>query len=202
MTPATKSAPRAKVKKSRSFLSICRRIVVRAVTGGVAAVTVGFAGVGAAIMGVGWLLTVSLEARAELQSVVVDAPRPARLARSGLLADGMPSLAALAVGLSPFPPEASAERPAPASVVALAFAAIDATTIADRSAVIRVATTSIAYVKTAAADMISTGSLGRSAAIDRAQPSLLSPNATALGVAAPGRGPRETARRGSPDGGL
>ena len=175
MKPATKSAPHAKVKKSHGFLSIWRRIVVSALTGGVAAVTVGFAAFGAVMMGVGWLLTVSLEARAELQSVVMDAPRQGRLTRTGWFADGMPSLSAAAADVSPFPAETAPERHEPASIVALAFAAIGSSTIADHH-VVRVVTNSVKYVSKAyvsratAPDPVTTGSLGRLGVIDGAQP--------------------------------
>src|SRR5262245_11401302 len=194
MTTAKKSARRVKVRKSPSILSTCRRIAVRVLTGGFAAVTIGFSAVAALLIGVGWLLTVSLEARAELQSVVVDTPWSSRLSRTGLLADGMPSLPALAAGLAPFPADALAEeiapayterfasahteRLAPASVVALAFAAIEPQRASDRPSVVRVATTPVSIVsktstravaKTVAApDVASTGSIYKTASADAA----------------------------------
>ena len=185
MTPATKSALHVKVRKSPSFLSTCRRIVVKTLTGGFAGVTISFAAVAALLISVGWLLAVSLEARAELQSVVVDSPRSGRLSRAGLLADGMPSLPALAAGLSPFPTESFAEMPAssvvekraPASVVALAFAAIDPPEISDHRSVVRVVTSPVTYVskaavravaKVVAPDVASTGSIAKPAVVDAA----------------------------------
>lgn len=186
MTTAKKSARHVKVRKSPSFLSTCRRIVVKTLTGGFAGVTISFAAVGALLIGVGWLLTISLEARAEIQSVVVEGSRPSRLVRAGLLAEGMPSLPALAAGLSPFPTEFPAENPAssvvekraPASVVALAFAAIDSPGISDRPSVVRVATTPVSFVaKTparavakavATPDVVSTGSIYKTASADAA----------------------------------
>jgi len=83
MPYATKSSLPVRIPKPRNSLASRRRIALKVLTGGLAAVAAVVMAVATAMTGAGWLLAVSIEARSNLRSVVGLAPPPSRLARTG-----------------------------------------------------------------------------------------------------------------------
>jgi hypothetical protein len=83
MTYATRSSLHARSSKPRNSSSNNGRIVLKALTGGFAAVVLVLMTVMAVITGAGWLLAVSLRAQSDIRFVVAVAPPPGRLVRSG-----------------------------------------------------------------------------------------------------------------------
>ena len=94
MASVTRSALRVRKSKPRSTSSAVRRIVLKALTGGVAVLAIVFM----VMIGAGWLLAVSLQARSDIQSIA--AGPPARPAWIALPAGGMAGQAAMVASLS------------------------------------------------------------------------------------------------------
>ena len=94
MTSVSKSAPRVRISRPRNASSAVRRTVIKALTGGVAALAIVFM----VMAGAGWLLAISLQARSDIRSVAAGPPaRPAWIAMPG---GGMTAQAAVVASLS------------------------------------------------------------------------------------------------------
>ena len=94
MTFVSKSAPRVRISRPRNASSALRRTVLKALTGGIAALAIVFM----VIAGAGWLLAISLQARSDIRSVAAGPPaRPAWIALPG---GGMSAQAAVVASLS------------------------------------------------------------------------------------------------------
>jgi hypothetical protein len=94
MTSVTRSALRVRISTPRTASSAVRRIILKVLTGGVAALAVVFM----IMIGAGWLLAVSLQARSDIRSLA--AGPPARPAWIALPAGGMAAQAAVVASLS------------------------------------------------------------------------------------------------------
>ena len=94
MTVVSKSAPRVRISRPRNASSALRRTVLKALTGGIAALAIVFMIMTCA----GWLLAISLQARSDIRSVAAGPPaRPAWIALPG---GGMSAQAAVVASLS------------------------------------------------------------------------------------------------------
>ena len=115
MTSVSKSAPRVRISRSRSPSSAVRRTVLKALTGGVAALAIVFM----VMVGAGWLLAISLQARSDIRSVAAGPPaRPAWIALPG---GGISAQAAVVAGLSASETRRSSETPVLEPIGALAL---------------------------------------------------------------------------------
>jgi hypothetical protein len=130
MTYATRSSLHVGISKPRNSLSNPIRIVLKALTRGLVAAVIVVMTVAAVMTGAGWLLAVSLEARADIRSVV--APPSARLAWTGPFAAGSASRLVAASG-SPPAPEPAFELPVLNPIGALALVIADSSDTSDHT---------------------------------------------------------------------
>ena len=147
MTYADRSSLRVRIPKPRNSLAGRRRTVLKALTGGFAAVSVVLVAVATVMIGAGWLLAASLEARKDIRAAVALGPKSARLAWSGRPTGGMANQQAVIASLSSPATKRSLETPALDPIGGLALV------IPDSSDSRKYGSVKLAY----------TGSLGRAA---------------------------------------
>ncbi len=111
MTYADRSSLRVRIPKPHNSLAIRRRMVLKALTGSLAAVTVVLVAVATVLIAAGWLLAASLEARKDIRSAVALGPKSAGLAWSGPLTGRMANQQAVIASLSPPATMRSLESP-------------------------------------------------------------------------------------------